>query len=680
MRINRVLVENYGLFSGRNEFDFVPRSRRRTLRPIILVGGKNGSGKTTLLSAIRLALYGRASYPGRIADREYQESLRALIHRSHNAIIQVNYGRVAIEFDYVQRGVRETYYVQRAWESRNSRGIVELLEVRKKPPESGALASSRWPVLGEVEPSHWQAFINEIVPERLSQLFFFDGEMIKSIAEDISGDSSVADAIKSLLGLDIAQRLKADLAILEARETKRSGIATARDMPIESIEDEIRSLNQRRADLQEKIAATETELSGIEAEVLRLERQLQDQGGGFYSDRPIKQSRKIELDSEIAEIQSTIRGECEKDFPIALCPSVQKLLSCQIEFEAEASRKEVLRDELSSLKNEMISRFSTAKTFPMGPVRKDALDIVNETIDKHLSTDNHRGGDSFLLLSPVDALEINKTLNGAAAIAQERVLSSCRRLEEKERELQEITRQLQMAPDQAALSPVFEELGQQNRLHGRKTAELKSLKVQLSGLNTAYEAKEREHQRALEEGRASMRSSEQKKLMRSAQVALDLFHSRLISSKTESLCKSITDCFNRLSRKGDMLSHIRIDPNSFALSLFDRNEARLSHEELSAGEKQILAISILWGLARTSGRPLPVIIDTPLGRLDSSHRLNLISNYFPYAAHQVILFSTDTEVDQPLYKELQPHISHCYHLVYDKDERRTLAREEYFWK
>ena len=93
-----------------------------------------------------------------------------------------------------------------------------------------------------------------------------------------------------------------------------------------------------------------------------------------------------------------------------------------------------------------------------------------------------------------------------------------------------------------------------------------------------------------------------------------------------------------------------------------------------------MAISILWALSKTSGRPLPVIIDTPLGRLDSHHRINLVKNYFPHAGHQVVLLSTDTEVDKPLFDELKPYLSHCYHLIFDKAERRTHAKEEYFWK
>ncbi len=89
---------------------------------------------------------------------------------------------------------------------------------------------------------------------------------------------------------------------------------------------------------------------------------------------------------------------------------------------------------------------------------------------------------------------------------------------------------------------------------------------------------------------------------------------------------------------------------------------------------------MLWALARGSGRPLPFIIDTPLGRLDASHRQNIVQNFFPRASHQVILFSTDTEIDQQLFKKLQPYISKSYHLEYDEKAKTTCVSAGYFWE
>jgi DNA sulfur modification protein DndD len=101
---------------------------------------------------------------------------------------------------------------------------------------------------------------------------------------------------------------------------------------------------------------------------------------------------------------------------------------------------------------------------------------------------------------------------------------------------------------------------------------------------------------------------------------------------------------------------------------------------LSAGEKQIYAISMLWALGKTSGRPLPIIIDTPLARLDSDHRRLLVENYFPLASHQVIILSTDTEVDQGYFEELRPAVARAYHLDFDQTENSTTVKQGYFWR
>lgn len=98
-------------------------------------------------------------------------------------------------------------------------------------------------------------------------------------------------------------------------------------------------------------------------------------------------------------------------------------------------------------------------------------------------------------------------------------------------------------------------------------------------------------------------------------------------------------------------------------------------EELSAGEKQIFAVALLWDLSITSGRTLPVIIDTPLGGLDSAQRKTLTHHYFPKAAAQLIILSTDTEIDEQWYAELKPYVSKSFMLTHDTTENCTSVKE-----
>src|SRR6266496_3817909 len=218
MLIRRLILENYGLFSGRKEIDLAPRVKYGKRRPIVLFGGKNGTGKTTLLEAIRLALYGRIALGPRIRQSDYVAFLRARIHRAPVQHVSSSSATLAIEFDHVHRGVQDRYLVQRSWRIVGAEDISESLTVLKNDQH-----------LDELDAEFWQGFVRDIIPEGLSQLFFFDGERIRELAEDATGAGVLAESIKSLLGLDFVERLNADLTVYSNREVARLGSASDRE-------------------------------------------------------------------------------------------------------------------------------------------------------------------------------------------------------------------------------------------------------------------------------------------------------------------------------------------------------------------------------------------------------------------------------------------------------------------
>ncbi len=184
------------------------------------------------------------------------------------------------------------------------------------------------------------------------------------------------------------------------------------------------------------------------------------------------------------------------------------------------------------------------------------------------------------------------------------------------------------------------------------------------------------------EAREEFTQDDQQRMARIAaktRVVMKEFLTRATERKIDRLSDLITESFRYLSRKQTMVERIHIDPSSFAITLYSEAGHALSKERLSEGEKQIFAISVLWGLARASAHPLPAIIDTPMARLDAAHRRHLVERYFPNASHQVLILSTDTEVDRHYYQALQPHIARAYHLDYDEATRATRGREGYFW-
>ena len=164
-----------------------------------------------------------------------------------------------------------------------------------------------------------------------------------------------------------------------------------------------------------------------------------------------------------------------------------------------------------------------------------------------------------------------------------------------------------------------------------------------------------------------------------AREALLEFSQERVSRKIEALQDSFVETFGRLMRKRGSIHSAQIDPKTFAVELFGLDHQRINKNKLSAGEKQIYAVAMLDALAQTSGNHLPIIIDTPLGRLDSKHRDKLVNQYFPSASHQVILLSTDTEIDLHHYADLQKHCSRRLHISFDQDRGCSNIETGYFF-
>ena len=666
MLLRKIILENYGLFASRVEFDLLPRAKYGKERPIILVGGKNGAGKTTFLDAIRLVLYGKSILGDRVSQSDYEAFLREHIHRDSKAVIAPDFARVSLEFDYVAAGEHKTYFVERSWTARKTNGVKEYLQIKIDGNE-----------LENVSNDFWQGFVEEIIPERLSQLFFFDGEKIKSIADDNTGSKVLADAIKTLLGLDVVDRLKADLSIFVDREVRKNGVKAEKNT-WQDFETKISQLKEKIGSKLDELARVRTSIAGVLADIKNKEKRLHQEGHYYATRRDELKIKQNQLLAKIEDLETQIRVECEKTFPFALCPSIATILRSQLQKENQWKRLSIIRDELELVQDEILANTKGLDEQSRSQVEEAIKIVFSSRLEKvdHLnsSTTEIHG------LSEANTSHVLSWLDKAENQSKPNVKKVGQQLADLQQQLQKATKDLSKSPDDAQTLPIFYDLSLLNQRLGEFQQEERQIKAEISQNENELIDLQREQRKHIDRQIAQDNNERRLLLVKNIQDALNIYNQRLTVEKISQLRKAVVQGFNCLSSKVDMISDISIDSKSFATTLFDKKGKTLPKTSLSAGEKQLFAIAMLWGLAKTSGRPLPVIIDTPLGRLDSDHRRNLIENYFPMASHQVILLSTDTEVDQQLYRKLSPDISHCYHLHYDKNCQFTTPREEYFWK
>jgi DNA sulfur modification protein DndD len=238
---------------------------------------------------------------------------------------------------------------------------------------------------------------------------------------------------------------------------------------------------------------------------------------------------------------------------------------------------------------------------------------------------------------------------------------------------------LKKIPADAVIKPLVEELNQLHHQFSELDREAKAQEQEGEAVEGRVAEVTRAYQKQLTTLVEQDSIKSRTRLASRVQIVLSDYQTALLEKKVLELQDAVSKSFNTLCRKKDSLRRIAIDPKDFSVTLYDKQARPLPKSQLSKGEKQIYAVSMLWALGKISGRPLPIMIDTPLGRLDSDHRKMLVKEYFPVASHQVIILSTDTEIDQTYFAELKPAVTQTYCLEFDPAEYSTKISKGYWW-
>ena len=375
-------------------------------------------------------------------------------------------------------------------------------------------------------------------------------------------------------------------------------------------------------------------------------------------------------------LETQIREECNELLPFALVPSLCKQLHNrlmkELEIEEWNSAQSVLQRLLEDLEDDE----------QLSPDARNSIikRITNLLSEQLQSSETLEDLHQVHHLSTLESQQLLSWINSCLFEIPERFHKLHQQLEENNDQLQEVETALERIPSDEILKPLMQKLSNLQQQLGKLQKQVKDEDANIQSLQYHRNEVERELGKLNELQQDRETDRQRAQLVTGVQSVLEMYSGQLTHVKVEALQNAVVDCFNQLCRKQGLVKRIEIDSQTFAVTLYDRQDRLIPKASLSAGEKQIYAISILWGLAKTSGRPLPMIIDTPLGRLDSDHRHHLIEEYFPHASHQVVVLSTDTELDKRNCEMLSPHVSHAYHLDYDQNKGSTSADKRYFWR
>ncbi|MEM9926899.1 MAG: DNA sulfur modification protein DndD [Cyanobacteria bacterium P01_D01_bin.50] len=656
-----LVLENFGPYYGRQVINLEP-SDDDNPHPIILVGGMNGGGKTTLMDAIRLALYGHRAQCSSRGNLSYNDFLNQCIN-SHKSPIDKT--RVELAFEHIENDRPVRYRIVRTWEKNPKEGKDHLgiLDIRD---------SDEW--LDEGLVNIWDEYIENLLPLGISNLFLFDGEQVKELAELEIPPTIVVEAIRALLGLELAERLTVDLEILVNR--KRKELADTKELAnLEEIEKQLKHL-QEEYETTKKREKQELEfLQQAEKNQQKAFDKFLSEGGKIASESSHLEQQKIE---KIKEVENTRHQMCELAagvLPLYLIEPLLNQAQQQGEAELKIQQQQIARDILIERDRRLLNLINKLD------LPKNKLTQIKTFLNKDVESINTSFKQSPWLRADTETLSqlgnLLYYLKNARNIGKQQL----EQLKNQEEEIITLERQIQAA----AAPEDYQKLVELVKQAQNKVAEIKSNCEIVNHRLTELQKEIDQLKKDLTEYSVTTieRNSKENIIDASIRVqqTLKQFRERLTLRKLNKLENEVTECFRYLLHKSDLVHRIVIDTNTFSLSLYDLNSKPVDKHRLSAGEKQLLAIAFLWALARVSGHRLPVAIDTPLGRLDSSHRSNLIERYFPSASHQVILLSTDTEIAEKEVKTLRKNeaIAREYVLKYSQNTRQTTVESGYFW-
>ena len=668
MLLTKVIINDFGVYRGRNEFNF----QTEPGKPIILCGGTNGAGKTTLFESVMLCFYGQNSFEQKTSQKQYHDRILRKIHRYLGTKKSADETSIIIEFQFAHEGKIVEYQVMRMWQNNDGK-IDETFTIKKKNPED-----EKFVKLDSIEESAWQIFIEQLIPKGIVKLFFFDGEQIQKIADEGEEDKHIKSSFDALLGLDLVKQLINDIGLTILRNSKGE---------IKKILEEINLLTKEKDESEKKIESLHDKQINLETKIGFLQKQADVQeanfkkiGGEFARNREELTIEKARLESKLENTEKEIRELCSDTLPFSLIP--KQLEEIKNEIKADQQKIEDGFEKIILEKNfqDLLDNIKSESFLPNinNDVKQNVTKQIDELLKNKIESISNPTKTTFNL-SANDMNHAIQLIDNVNDSAEQKIENLAMSYNNDSNSLEQTKVGLDSAPREDEMGPIFSELTQTSRELGELENELEhllTLESQEKSLIILVNSKIRTNLTKKHEDKKRMAGLE---IGSSVQDVLEDYANSLRSKKLELLESYILDKLQVLLHKKNFIEKISIDKETFEVKLYKGNDDEITKDMLSKGELQMYATAVVWGLALTSGRPLPFMIDTPLARLDEEHRKSIVEKFYPNASHQTIILSTDSEVNFEYYKKLEPYISNSFVIQYDSDKGSTKKHDTYFF-
>ncbi len=690
MKISKVTFENFKPYFGKVEIDLSVKDGKN----LILIGGRNGQGKTSFLVGVVWCLYGiNISQVDEIFKKEVKGNYSKFLNKAINWTARNNgQSRFSVEIQFSEVELSEVFSkneqrlssisVKRSFDAINPVDGEEL-SILMDGEEIGLLSD-------EVDKAN---FINDyLIPIDIAKFVFFDAEKIAEIASLSARDQAVImnEALGKILGLNIYESLVEDLKIYE-RKLKAEAAPHEINIQISSFENAKKQNELRIESIDKELDDKEDRIEELRREISECTNELIKRGDtSIKVDIETLRKKEEELQEKLEEVGKKF-NEVSDFIPLAIIAHKIEEVIEQIDHEEERSLNEIKKVGLTEKTREFAEKLFNKppllapeddinleqKSFYYNKAKEMFAEIYGDNgsvieldfehdLDKsdilHIreifaliqqySKDSFEGIFNEFIRIQNDYQDATKELRIAESASQDEFVQEIQdKKNEAERDLSKLEREIGMRTDEKI------KLELENKTHQTKIDNL-LMKVQTSKV-----------------------VEKQIDVLRRYIKTLNEFIRIQKEQKKQILQGTLLKEINRLLNKPGLVNEVEITilQNNLGLEvklINDEGHYTVPSTDMSKGEQQLYISALLKSILSESIHELPVLIDTPLGRLDQEHRDNILTHYYPTLSEQVVIFSTNTEVRTSDMNKINSYVAKSYKL--ENIDKKTIVKPGYF--
>ncbi|MCM3243165.1 MULTISPECIES: DNA sulfur modification protein DndD [Cytobacillus] len=666
MLLKKLTFDNYKTYYGHQDIDlYIPKEvREETGQNIILLGGLNGAGKTTILKAILYVLFGKRG----MSESEYKRLFSNVINNtffdeggrecSVSLSLETDSGeewtlKVKWYFDHLKRMTHE----QRD------------LDVRKP--------GSRIPKHARIDNIEvYNKFIDRIIPYHAAPFFIFDGEEIKDIILR-QNSNEMKEAIHKITGMEAYKLLLADLKSLQSSIENKLAKSVSQ-AKLNSINTELEEINGTITTLETKKMKLSSEIKKYEALINTAKQERNNKISQNSKSREVIVKKQSRVETELKLAKEELNTFLHQNMINIILRNKIASLKKKLKLESEVNHKKILQNaSLTPYRNFMNQLLGKSITPPLTNEQLTQIEKLGEEIWIKENDIKNIVPEDFKMIHDISNNDYSYLIN-LSIKDKVQVTEMINKIEKLQQDYDNLEIEIRNAPEAVNVEEESNKIDLLAKKFGEINLRFKSI---ASKLNTANEEKSRllNNLSRMSGQDEDLESLQQQNIQVSRTIkAMEQYVAEVTALKATYIKEEFAKMLSQLFRKQDEFGKIEFDINTYTIRLYNDRMQEVSIQDRSAGEMQMISSALIWALTKASDLSLPMVIDTPLGRLDSYHRNHLMNHYYKELSEQVIILSTDTEITQEYVKLMEKSSYKQYMLDYNQDKKYTIIRDGYF--